>query len=106
MVQIFRRPAFETQSKYFRMLHFTPEQSYGPKDQRAVLRFSFAVPKEAQMEELTKLTSSVGVFIDLVGNFELGADLQKRATKVNTSSTRQMLHTLSESRNSVVQGTF
>lgn len=34
------------------------------------------------MQAITKLMSSVGVFIDLMGNFKLSPELQKRAEKV------------------------
>lgn len=64
------------------MLHITPDQSYGPKDQKAVIRFSFALPTAARMQDLNKMLSTVGVWIDVVGNFKLNGDLQKRAEKV------------------------
>jgi hypothetical protein len=81
-LQIFGQKAFGFHGKYFRLLHFTSEQSYGPKDQRAVLRFSFKLPPLDQMKHLTKLISSVGVFVDVVGNYKLSPDQRKRAEKV------------------------
>lgn len=80
--QIFGQKAFGFHGKYFRLLHFTSEQSYGPKDQRAVLRFSFKLPPLDQMKHLTKLISSVGVFVDVVGNYKLSPDQRKRAEKL------------------------
>lgn len=81
-VQIFSRAAFEKHGKYFRYLHFTSEQSFGPKDQRAVLRFSFQLPPKQRMEELARLMTMVGVFIDIVGSYKLTPDMKKRAEKV------------------------
>ena len=81
-LQVFGPTAFEAQGKYFRLLHFTSEQSYGDKDQRAVLRFSFRLPPIERMEELTRLISAVGVFVDIVGNYKLTPDQKKRAEKV------------------------
>lgn len=83
MVQLFSRAAFETHGKYFQLLHFTSEQSYGPKEHRAVLRFSFKLPAKNSMWDLSKLMSSVGAFIDIVGNYKLTPDMKKRAEKVN-----------------------
>ena len=83
LLQIFSQDAFATHGKYFRLLHFTSEQSYGPQDQRAVLRFSFKLPTISKMHELTKLLSAVAAFTDILGNYKLSPDMKKRADKVN-----------------------
>jgi len=80
--QVFGQAAFEAQGRYFRLLHFTSEQAYGDKDQRAMLRFSFRLPPEGDMQQLTRLLSAVGVFVDIVGNYKLTPDQRKRAEKV------------------------
>lgn len=80
--QVFGQAAFEAKGKYFRLLHFTSEQTYGDKDQRAVLRFSFRLPPVEQMQEVSRLVSAVGVFVDVVGNYKLSPDQRKRAEKL------------------------
>ncbi len=81
-VQIFGRAAFAAHGKYFRLLHFTSDQSYGPTDQRAVLRFSFALPPAESMQDLTRLLSSVAAFTDILGNYKPSPDMRRRAEKV------------------------
>jgi len=85
-MQVFGQAAFEAKGKYFRLLHFTSEQTYGDKDQRAVLRFSFRLPPVEQMQEVSRLVSAVGVFVDVVGNYKLSPDQRKRAEKVSLLS--------------------
>ena len=82
-MQVFSRTAFAAHGKYFRLLHFTSEQSFGPKDQRAVLRFSFALPPAESMQDLTKLFSTVVAFTDILGNYKLSPDMRRRAEKVS-----------------------
>ena len=88
-MQVFSQQAFASHGQHFRLLHFSSEQSYGSEDQRAVLRFQFALPEAGKMYELTKLLSAVVVFVDVIGNYKMTPDMKKRAEKVLISKDRK-----------------
>lgn len=60
---LFSRTAFSAASQYFRYLHFSTENPEGSI--RCSLRFSFVLPTQDQLQDLTKCLTAVLYFIDV-----------------------------------------
>lgn len=77
--QVFGKPAWEASRKYFRFLHFTTEDPRASSPR--VLRFSFNLPAQHQMAELTPLMAAMCQFIDIVGSYQPSPEARKKADK-------------------------
>ena len=82
-MQVLGSTAFEVQGKLFRSLLFSSERMTGHKH---MLKFTFNLPPEDQMEDLARWLAAVMTFIDAVGAYKMPPEQRKRAEKVTCSS--------------------